>query len=94
MKMRVRSTIAAGIVAATLAQGTSADVLISGDILRVRFTINNNFNITPDVLKLNFGLITVQQAYGTRIAELYDCNTLSDSLIIGFLLLSKSTASL
>ena len=76
MSMRIRPAIAAAIVTAALAQGSLADVLVSGDILRVRFTINNNFNLTPDVLKLNFGLITVQQAYGMRIAELYDGNTL------------------
>ncbi len=59
-----------------LAAPASADVLNAGEILRVDFTVNNNFNIQPNTLKLNFGLIQVVSPFGTRSAALYDGSTL------------------
>ncbi len=54
-----------------------ADVLNAGEILRIDFTVDNNFSpMPPDVLRLNFGLIEVFQPFTTRNADLFDGNTL------------------
>ena len=45
--------------------------------MSIEFKVDNNFTpVPPDVLRLNFGLITVVSPFTTRIAELYDGNTL------------------
>ncbi len=55
----------------------NADILNAGEVMRVEFTVDNNFiPFPPDVMRLNFGLINVLDAYTTRSADLYDGNTL------------------
>jgi len=50
-----------------------ADVLAAGEVLRVRFTIDNNWSgPAPDVLRLNFGLVQVLSPFTARNAALYD----------------------
>jgi hypothetical protein len=76
----------------------AAQVTLSADeVLRVHFITTPPFNTPQDVLSLHFGIITVNQAFTTRTADLYDCGVLlashSDSLFgnhVGQLSLSPS----
>ena len=63
------------IVAALLAPcgALTAQTVTANDVMRIHFRMNTPLNGTPDVLNLNFGLLTVNQAYGTRTARLWDC---------------------
>ncbi|MCP3918538.1 MAG: hypothetical protein GY711_23575 [bacterium] len=54
----------------------SADVLTPSEVLRVEFTIDNAFNLQPNTLSLNFGIVQVLAAYTERSAALYDGSTL------------------
>jgi hypothetical protein len=54
----------------------AADSLTAEQVLRVQFTVDNNFTPEPpDVLRLNFGLIQVLEAFGARNARLSDCTS-------------------
>jgi len=63
-------------IAPLLPTGARAQTPLTADkVLRIHFKMNGPFNRPPDVLRLNFGLTQVSQAYGTRRAILYDCDT-------------------
>ena len=58
-------------------KSASAEVLNAGEVMRIEFKVDNKFTpVPPDVLRLNFGLISVVSPFTTRIAELYDGDTL------------------
>lgn len=50
--------------------------LTSNEVLRIHFTIPQPPSPAPDVLEFGLGLVTVQAAYGTRTARLWDGGTL------------------
>jgi hypothetical protein len=72
--------LAIAVVAGVLFTGfnsASAEIINAGDILRIEFKVDADWTPEPpDVMRLNFGLIEVLSAFTTRIAELYDGNTL------------------
>ena len=75
----MRRTLGFGLSAlafCTLAVPSQADVLVPGQKLRVTFTVSSNLSQTPDVLTLNFGLTNVIAPFTSRVAEIYDGNTL------------------
>lgn len=53
----------------------TAQNLTPASALRIHFTTAGSYNVSPDVLRINFGLTTVHAAYGTRRAVLYDCDS-------------------
>ena len=85
---------------ALLASDTRADLLQSGQIMRVTFTIDNNWTtLAPDALLLDLGIIQVNAAFGSRIAALFDGATLlgtdvntSFANFVGSLILLPSNA--
>ena len=51
--------------------------MTSDEFLRIEFKVTGDWTpVDPDVLLLNFGLITVIEPFTKRIADLYDGNTL------------------
>jgi len=52
----------------------AAQNLTPDKVLRIHFTTAGSYNRTPDVLRINFGLTSVQAAYTTRRAVIYDCD--------------------
>ena len=60
----------------SLAPAVQADVLTPDMTLRITFTIDNNFNMPPNTLKLNFGLTNVISPYTVRTGKLFDGTTL------------------
>lgn len=82
--MRTRNIVCSIAIAAMSVSSASAALLSAGEILRVDFTVDNNFQPQPpDVLRLNFGLINVLEAFTTRNADLYDGETLLGSASTG-----------
>ncbi len=62
---------------AALSPTASGDVLTSDQYLEIVFKIDPDWNpVEPDVLRMNFGLITVIEPFTKRIADLFDGNTL------------------
>lgn len=54
----------------------AAQNLTPDKVLRIHFTTAGTYNTTPDVIRINFGLTSVQAAYTTRRAAIYDCDRL------------------
>ena len=78
--MRARNVFCLIVSAAISAPSANAALLSAGEIMRINFTVDNNFTpVPPDVLRLNFGLINVLEAFTTRNADLYDGDTLLGS---------------
>jgi len=57
-------------------QNTNGDVLNEDQVLRIRFAVKGPYNVTPDVLLLNLGMVNVLAAHTSRSADLWDCATL------------------
>lgn len=72
--MRSPLVALAGIAALALVSSpVAADSLTPAQVLRITFTVDNNFSPgPPDVLSLNFGTIDVISAFTTRHAAVYD----------------------
>ena len=71
--------LAAAILApiAALSPTASGELMTSDEFLRIEFKVTGDWTpVDPDVLLLNFGLITVIEPFTKRIADLYDGNTL------------------
>ena len=71
--------LAAAILAplAALSPTASGELMTSDEFLRIEFKVTPDWTpVDPDVLLLNFGLITVIEPFTKRIADLYDGNTL------------------
>ena len=72
------------LVSVFVASPAVAEMLNAGEILRVGFTVDNNFAPEPpDVMRLNFGMINVLESFTTRNADLYDVNSLLGSASTG-----------
>jgi hypothetical protein len=61
----------AGLAASQLAP---AQNLTSNQVMRIHFTVQGGYATPPDVIRLNFGLIHVHQAFTTRNAAIYHCD--------------------
>lgn len=60
-----------------LAAIPSAQNLTSDQVMRIHFTVPGTYTpTTPDVLRLNFGLIQVNQAFTSRNAAIHHCDEL------------------
>lgn len=74
--VRAKSVLIVAAILALALQATPgrAEIVTSDQVLRVQFTVDNNFTPEPpDVLRLNFGLIDVLAALTERNARLLDC---------------------
>jgi len=57
-------------------RSVNGDVLNEDQVLRIRFAVKGPYNVTPDVLLLNLGIVDVIAAHTSRSADLWDCATL------------------
>ncbi len=64
--------LAAGLLPAV--SSIPAQNLTPDKALRIHFTVSTPFSSTPDVIRINFGLTSVQAAYTTRRAVIWDCD--------------------
>jgi hypothetical protein len=76
MKLSPIAPCAIALLSLPFAAPLSAQTLTAKEVMRIHFKMNLPLSSTPDVLRLNFGLITVNAAYTTRTAKLWDCGTL------------------
>lgn len=70
----IRSLAGACVAMVLASAGAAGDVVTSNQVLRIQFTTAGPFSLTPDVLILNLGTVTVLQPYTTRSAVLFDGN--------------------
>lgn len=73
-KPRLLATCALTLCA--LSSPVQADLLNAGDTLCVDFSVSDTLTNVPDVLHLRLGALTVNAAFTSRTATLYDGNTL------------------